>query len=237
MSAPGYPGRGDLLVATRSAGKLRELVPLLALHGWQAITLTEAGIDETEDEAGLEAFATFEENALAKARHFSALAGGVVLADDSGLVVDALGGQPGVHSKRWCGRPDLEGDALDAANNAHLLSALASVGMREALPPARYLCAAAAVWPGGELVECGETAGRILSVARGLGGFGYDPYFESVELGRTFAEVDRAEKAAVSHRGRAFRALLARLSEGRGTSGQAPATNLLSPVDPGRRLG
>jgi XTP/dITP diphosphohydrolase len=227
-------GGGPLLLATRSAGKLRELVPLLASHGWQAITLVDAGIPESAAEAALEAFASFEENALAKGRYFSAITGGLVLADDSGLAVDALGGRPGIHSKRWCGRPDLEGVALDAENNARLQRELAAVASRGALPTARYVCAAAAVWPGGELVVCGETAGRILPAPRGTGGFGYDPYFESAELGRTFAEVGRDEKATVSHRGRAFRALLERLAE---VGGEAASMNFRLPVDPDGRLG
>lgn len=200
--------QGRLVLATRSAGKLRELVPMLASHGWEAVTLVEAGLPETAAEEALEAFATFEENALAKARHFSALAGGLVVADDSGLAVDVLGGRPGVHSKRWCGRPDLEGEALDAANNAFLQEALAAVAPGASAHTARYVCAAAAVWPSGELVVRGETAGHLLPVPRGAGGFGYDPYFFSAELGMTFAEAERDAKAAVSHRGRAFRALL-----------------------------
>jgi len=120
-----------------------------------------------------------------------------------------LGGEPGVRSKRWSGRTDLSGQALDDANNARLLDALRDVDA----PAARYVCAAA--WCDGsrEAVVRGETAGVILRDARGEHGFGYDPYFYSVELGATFGEATREAKERVSHRGRAFRALLERLAE------------------------
>ena len=207
-------GLRPLLVATRSVGKVRELLPLLAAHGWAAESLATAGIPETIEEEALECFATFEANALAKARWFAARSGGrVVLADDSGLEVDALGGAPGVRSKRWSERPDLMGEALDAANNARLLQALEAVGAdAPSARRARYVCAAACVWPGGELVQRGETAGVVLPAPVGAGGFGYDPYLWSDELGATFAQVDREAKAAVSHRGRAIRALLAAIA-------------------------
>ena len=204
--SPGAPRR--LLVATRSAGKLRELVPLLAATGWEGITLDEAGIPETPEEDGLEVHETFEANALAKARWFQARAGLPTVADDSGLAVAALGGAPGVRSKRWSGRPELSGEALDAANNALLLERLAGVEDRRA----SYLCAAAFVDGVREVVRLGECAGRILRAsAPGANGFGYDPLFVSDELGASFAAVSREEKARVSHRGRAFRALLASL--------------------------
>jgi len=103
---------------------LRELRPLFAEHGFSTIDLNEAGIAETPDEDELECFATFEDNALAKARHFFRRAGVPTVADDSGLAVDALGGSPGVHSKRWSGRADLTGQDLDDENNALLLRAL-----------------------------------------------------------------------------------------------------------------
>ena len=197
--------RGRVLLATRSAGKLRELAPMLAAHGWDAVDLDAAGIDERPDEEeALEVAATFAENALAKARYFHARSGLPTLADDSGLEVEALGGEPGVRSKRWSDRPDLSGTALDAANNARLLAALDGVGSRAA----RYVCAAAWVHGSGEAVALGETAGRILEVAEGAGGFGYDPLFFSDDLGASFGVVSRGEKAQVSHRARAVAALL-----------------------------
>jgi XTP/dITP diphosphohydrolase len=199
-----------VLLATRSGGKLRELRPLFAGHGMAVMDLTEAGIAESAVEDDLEQYETFEENALAKGRYFSALSGMAVVADDSGLEVRALGGRPGVRSKRWSGRSDLSGEALDAENNALLLRSLGSDADRAA----RYVCAAAYVDGARELVRRGEVAGRITTAPRGTAGFGYDPYFESDELGRTFGEVTGDVKATVSHRARAFGALIAALVRG-----------------------
>lgn len=204
-----------LLVATRSVGKLRELTPMLLAAGYTPIDLETAGIAETPNEDAIEAHESFEANALAKARHFHAISGLPTLADDSGLCVDALGGRPGVRSKRWSNRPDLAGQALDAANNEALQDALTSALAKlpsGATRAAGYVCAAAYVDDDGELVRRGETRGQIVEVPRGTGGFGYDPYFESDELGRTFAEVSREAKGEVSHRARAVRAILAALA-------------------------
>jgi XTP/dITP diphosphohydrolase len=197
-----------LILATRSAGKLAELRPLVVAHGWEIETLADLGVDEVAEEALLEDAETFEENALAKARYFAARTGRAVLADDSGLAVDLLQGRPGVHSKRWSHRPDLEGAALDAENNALLLSTLRAIGGDPSVRRARYVCAAAFVAGDRSCVVRGETTGRILEAPRGIGGFGYDPLFLSDDLGVTFGEASREAKAAVSHRGRAFRALL-----------------------------
>lgn len=177
--------------------------------GVYVVGLDEAGIAQSPDEDEIEVFGTFEENALAKARYYNRRSGLAVVADDSGLAVDALGGRPGVHSKRWSGRDDLQGAALDAANNGALLAALAGVEDRRA----RYVCVAALVGGGVERTWRGETAGYIVSSARGTEGFGYDPHFVSDELGVTFGEAGLAEKARVSHRGRAFSALIAGLVE------------------------
>ena len=198
-----------ILLATRSKGKLRELHGILASAGISGITLDDAGITESPDEEHIEAFDTFEENALAKARYFSQKSGMPTMADDSGLSVKALGGEPGVFSKRYSGRHDLSGQDLDDANNAKLLTALKSVDDTSA----SYSCAAAFVDDRGELVTMGQTHGHIIEEARGGEGFGYDPYFFSTELGKTFGEANVAEKEAVSHRGRAFRALVAALRE------------------------
>jgi len=197
-----------VLLATRSTGKLRELRPLFSAHHVAVIDLVEAGIDETPDEDALEAFGSFEENALAKARYFHGRSGRWTFADDSGLVVNALGGAPGVHSKRWSGRPDLSGQALDDENNRQLLERLVGVNDRRA----HYICAAAFVDGTRELVCRGAVHGSIVDDPRGTSGFGYDPYFLSDELGRTFGEVDRSAKEQVSHRARAFRALLERVA-------------------------
>jgi XTP/dITP diphosphohydrolase len=194
-----------ILLATRSAGKLRELRPIFARAGLDAIDLTTLGIAEAEEESALEAFETFEENALAKAHFFARRSGLATVADDSGLEVLALGGRPGVRSKRFSGRDDLRGRALDDANNAKLQRELAVHTDRRA----RFICAAALVGTDAcEIVRRGETAGVILTAPRGIDGFGYDPFFQADELGRTFAEATVSEKERVSHRGRAFRALL-----------------------------
>jgi XTP/dITP diphosphohydrolase len=201
-----------LVLATRNPGKLRELMPLVAARGWGIETLEEAGLPETVDEETLEVHATFADNALAKARHFAARCGRVVLADDSGLEVTALGGAPGVRSKRWSGQTGLSGLALDAANNRHLLEQLETIGaMEPEARRARFVCAAAAVWPQGALVAEGAVTGRILRAPQGAGGFGYDPLFWCDALGATFGTVSREAKAGVSHRGQAFRGLLDRL--------------------------
>jgi XTP/dITP diphosphohydrolase len=192
-----------MLLATRSAGKLRELRPLFTAHGYGVIDLSDAGIPETPEEDGLEAFDTFEENALAKARYFFARSGRPTVADDSGLVVNAIGGRPGVMSKRWSGRADLTGQALDDENNRLLLENLANTADRQA----RYVCVAAYVDGTHEYVRRGEVRGRIVDNARGAHGFGYDPYFYCEELSRTFGEATREEKESVSHRARAMRAL------------------------------
>lgn len=198
-----------LLLATRSEGKLRELRPLFQGAGFRVQDLREAGVGESPDEDVVESHDTFEANALAKARYFHALTGRAVVADDSGLEVVALGGAPGVRSKRWSGRVDLSGQALDDANNARLLEALREVEH----PAARYVCAAAWCDAGGELVVRGETTGRIVRAPRGAEGFGYDPFFLSDELGATFGESTREAKERVSHRGRAFRELFAQLAQ------------------------
>lgn len=208
-------GRSPVVIATRSAGKLRELRALFESAGFSVLDLDAAGIPEESAEDELEVWPTFEENALAKARWFAAKAGGrPVVADDSGLAVDALGGSPGVRSKRWSERPDLAGAELDRENNRKLLAALAGSSDRRA----RYVCAAAWVGDGREVVVRGETHGVLLEEPRGAEGFGYDPLFLSDDLGTTFAEATRDAKSAVSHRGRAFAALLAALerrNEGR----------------------
>lgn len=196
-----------VLLATRSEGKLRELRPLFAAAGLSVHDLREAGLRPSADEDVVEIFDTFEANALAKARYFHALTGRPAVADDSGLEVAALQGQPGVRSKRWSGRHDLMGQALDDANNARLLESLREVDR----PRARYVCAAAYCDGVREEVTVGETTGIIVHDARGGDGFGYDPYFLSDELGATFGESSREAKERVSHRGRAFRALLERL--------------------------
>ena len=202
--------RPPLLIATRSAGKLRELGPMIRAGGFTPLTLDDLGLAPAPEEDFVEAFETFEENALAKARYYlerakslGVRAPAVVLADDSGLEVLALGGAPGVRSRRWSGSA-LEGPALDDANNAKLVAALRGVADRSA----RYVCVAAIASFRGEVHARGECGGMILDAPRGANGFGYDPFFYSEELKKTFGEATRAEKEAVSHRARAVAALL-----------------------------
>lgn len=193
-----------LVLATRSAGKIRELRALCAEAGYAVQTLDDAGVAESREEDGIEVFDTFVANAEAKARYFAAkLPGRVILAEDSGLEVDALLGAPGVQSKRWAGSI-ASGARLDADNNAALLRALAAEDQRAA----RYRCVAVCIAGAQVFSAEGRVEGRITREARGAGGFGYDPYFESVELAKTFGEALPEEKSRVSHRARAMRAVL-----------------------------
>ena len=212
--------RRRFLLATRSEGKLRELREIFSGFGLEVVDLSGLGIAETSAEDDLERYDNFEDNALAKARYFYELSGGLpTFGDDSGMSVDALGGEPGVFSKRWSGREDLERTALDDANNTKLVTR-----MRDALrndpddytDRARYISVAAFKDAAGEVLQRGEIEGRVVLSPRGTGGFGYDPHFEVPELGGTYAEFSVENKAALSHRARAFRALLVSLrAEGR----------------------
>lgn len=222
------------LLATRSAGKVRELRPLFAAAGVRIETLADANVAEEVGEDAIESFDTFEANAIAKAHWFAARAGGrVVVAEDSGLEVDALFGAPGVRSKRWgedggwyvSGNADSDA-ARDEANTRRLLAELAAAALEgRTTRAARYVCVAACVWPGGAVVVRGETEGWIESAPSGGGGFGYDPVFRSTELGETFASVSQDAKGRVSHRGRAFAALLARLSANGFVGGEEVASD------------
>jgi XTP/dITP diphosphohydrolase len=194
-----------LLVATRNPGKVRELRDILAGYpALEIVGLEDLGVPESPDEDAVEAFETFEENARAKARYYARLTGELTLADDSGICVDALGGAPGVRSRRFAAAEEARGERQDEANNRHLLRLLADV------PPerrtARYVCAAALAGQGRDEVYVGTCDGVVLDAPRGSGGFGYDPLFFMPEEGMTFAELPPARKSAVSHRGRAVRA-------------------------------
>jgi XTP/dITP diphosphohydrolase len=201
--------RPALLVATRSDHKLREIRQIFPPElGFRFLDLDDASIPESPVEDELELFDTFEANALAKARYFTARARLPVLADDSGLCVDSLGGAPGVRTKRFSGRSDLSGLDLDRANNQHLLDRLAHIRDPERRT-AHYVCVIAVVTPAGdEYVHRGTVEGIILPAPRGLGGFGYDPLFFLPELDATFAEVPPAVKNRLSHRARALHASL-----------------------------
>lgn len=202
-----------ILIASRSPDKVAEIRRLLGgVDDVELVGLRELGLDPTPEEDGLEPFDTFEENAVSKARHFAERSGLSALADDSGLVVDALDGAPGVRSKRFADALDLEPGARDRANNARLLELLDDTPPGERT--ARYVCVAALAHPDGAVRTFRGTAeGLILGRPRGDGGFGYDPLFYDRELGRTFAEISTEEKNRRSHRGAAFRAVRDDLEE------------------------
>jgi XTP/dITP diphosphohydrolase len=212
-----------LLVATRSTGKMKEIRRILGtVPGLQVVGPEDVGIAPDRAEDDLEPFDTFEENALSKARWFAERSGLPTVADDSGIEVDALGGAPGVRSKRFAadrGGVGVErrGLPVDDANNRTLVACLADVPLEKR--SARYVCVAALVEPGrAPLVVRGTAPGLIIDEPRGGGGFGYDPHMLDTQLEKTFAEMHPSEKDARSHRGKAFRALASALSErlGRG---------------------
>jgi XTP/dITP diphosphohydrolase len=185
------------VLATRNAGKLAELQRILAPYGVDLV-----GTGAFPDLADVpETGATFADNALLKARAVSAATGLVAVADDSGLAVDALNGMPGILSARWAGR---HGD--DDANLDLVLAQIADVP--DERRGASFVCAAAAVSPDGrEIVVEGRVSGTLLRERRGTNGFGYDPIFVPAGEARTTAEMSAEDKDAISHRGKAFRAL------------------------------
>jgi XTP/dITP diphosphohydrolase len=195
-----------ILAATRSGGKQDEIRRVLTPSGVEIVFPDDVGLWETSAEQALELGESFEANARKKAEHFARLSALPTFADDSGLEVMALGGAPGVRSKRWAGAIGTSAE-IDAANNAELLRRLAGAPQRQRA--ARYRCVLVFLARPGAVptVSQGDCSGRILEVPRGTGGFGYDPLFFSDELGKTFGEATPDEKDAVSHRGRALRAL------------------------------
>ena len=194
-----------LLAATRNPGKQEEIRRVLGSTGLQIVFPDDIWLRESSAGDALEAAETFEANARRKAEYFARLSSLPTLADDSGLEVMALGGAPGVRSKRWAGASGSPAE-VDAANNAELLRRLA--GEPEARRIARYRCVLVYLPTANAVpIIChGDCTGRILEAPRGSGGFGYDPLFFSDELGKTFGETTAQEKDAVSHRGRALRA-------------------------------
>jgi XTP/dITP diphosphohydrolase len=200
MSAASSP---LLVLGTTNAGKLRELVALLEPFAIPCRSLREMPGAVEVEETG----ATFAENAALKATQ-QALAAWV-LAEDSGLVVPALGGAPGVHSARFSGPAPADArDTTDERNNQLLLERLAGFSGRDRA--AHYACHAALSDPTGRVVAVAEAAcwGEIATARRGVGGFGYDPLFIVPEYHRTFGELSGAVKAVVSHRARALRAMI-----------------------------
>jgi XTP/dITP diphosphohydrolase len=196
-----------ILAATRSPGKQEEIRRILTAGGFQVVFPDDIWLRESNEDDALEAADTFEGNARRKAEYFVRLSSLPTLADDSGLEVMALGGAPGVRSKRWAGASGTPAE-IDAANNAELLHRLA--GLSDAQRVARYRCVLVFLRSAGALplVCYGDCTGRVLEEPRGSGGFGYDPLFFSDELGKTFGESSGPDKDRVSHRGRALRAFV-----------------------------
>ena len=196
-----------VLFATRSAGKQREVRRVLEAAGHEVVFPDEVGIFESPAEDELETSDNFETNARRKAEYFARRTGLPTIADDSGLEVFYLGGQPGARSKRWAGASGTPAE-VDAANNAELRRRLR--GAPDSRRGARYRCVLVYLRDSSAIPSTfeGASAGRILDQPRGDGGFGYDPYFLSDELGKTFGEATPEEKDRVSHRGHALQALL-----------------------------
>ncbi len=197
-----------LVIASNNPCKLREIAEILAPLQIEILPQGALGVPEAE-----EPHCTFIENALAKARHASRLSGLPALADDSGVCVHALGGEPGVHSARYAAAAGVvDRETQDRLNNEKLLQALAGAENRSA----HYCCVIVLLRHADDpqpLIAEAEWHGEILEVPRGDGGFGYDPLFLIPELGRSGAELSPAEKNALSHRGRALAVLAQRLRE------------------------
>ena len=184
-----------LLIATRNAGKLEEISRLIAGAPIQTVSLADVGVDREVDETG----ETFEANSTLKASTYARLSGLPTLADDSGLEVDALGGEPGVRSSRYAGD-----DATDADRVAFLLGRLQNEGRGPWR--ARFRCVIAIAWRHDDVeLHAGVCEGMIIDTPCGSNGFGYDPVFLIPDLGRTMAELSSVEKNRVSHRGMAVR--------------------------------
>ena len=183
-----------IIFATGNAGKVKEIQMILADIGMEVISMKQAGIEIDIEENG----STYEENALIKARAVAALTDCIVMADDSGLEVDFLGKEPGIHSARYLGE-----DTPYSVKNAHIIKQLENVPDEERT--ARFVCAIAAVLPDGkELTTRATIEGRIDYEEKGEHGFGYDPIFYVPEYKKTTAELTEDEKNKISHRGKAL---------------------------------
>ncbi len=211
-----------LLLATRSAHKVREVAQILTDCGRgvaRLVTPEQAGVPWCPAEDDLEPYDTFEENAASKARYFAGLTGLPTVADDSGLEVDALGGRPGVKTRRFAPPERYPALERDEANNRHLLELLGD--LPPAMRGARYVCVASLVVPHRSTLTVsasappvsfrGEACGRIVRRPRGSSGFGYDPLFLDESVNLTYAELTPTQKHARSHRGQAFRMLVAHM--------------------------
>ncbi len=205
------PGR--MVLATHNAGKVREIAALLGPYGMDMVSAGELGLPEPEETG-----TTFAENASLKARAAAEASGLPAIADDSGLCVAALGGQPGVYTADWAGVQDFEGNAAHPTGSRDWYMAMGKVEGRLAeLGPdtdrsGYFICTLAVVWPDGEeAVFEGRVHGALTWPPRGTLGFGYDPVFVAEGYDHTFAEIDPAEKHAISHRADAFAKLVAAL--------------------------
>ena len=197
----------ELLLATRSAHKVQEIRTILSgIPRLTVLDLDDIGLEWRDEEEALEPFDTFEENARSKAEYFHARTGLPTVADDSGLEVDALGGAPGVRSKRFAPVEGLTGHKLDQANNNYLVERLGALELEKRT--GQYVCVAALLGFASQMIVTrGEARGLILTEPRGGAGFGYDPYFFEPDLDMTFAELHPDQKNELSHRGKAFRDL------------------------------
>jgi XTP/dITP diphosphohydrolase len=193
--------RISLIVATKNKGKLREFMQIFERLPFDIISMTDAGINDDIDETG----SSFEENALIKARAVWKASGRAVIADDSGLEVDALNGAPGIYSARYAGC-----NVTDRDRNEKLLEALKDVPQEKRT--ARFVCAVALVLPSGRsLTVRGTCEGNITFEPAGCNGFGYDPLFYVPEFGLTIAQMDSDTKNKISHRGKALREMVKQL--------------------------
>jgi XTP/dITP diphosphohydrolase len=193
-----------LVLASNNAGKLREFSQMLATIDFEVLPQGQLGVSEAE-----EPHFTFVENALAKARHAARLTGLPAMADDSGICLSALGGEPGVHSARYAGEPK-----SDQRNNEKMLADLAGKTDRRA----HYVCVLVFVRHADDpqpIITEGEWHGEIVETPAGENGFGYDPYFWVPEKGCTAAQLASDDKNAMSHRGKALRLLMERLRTSR----------------------
>lgn len=213
----------QMIAATGNQEKMVEIRQILAGSDIELTTMKDAGLELDIVENG----STFEENALIKARAVASASGKMAIADDSGLVVDAMGGEPGIHSARWMGHDTSyeiknreiirlvdEFCAKKEAEGTPIISACLADGTPGPLRAARFVCAVAVVWPDGrERTATGILEGRINTRAIGENGFGYDPIFFLPEYGMTSGQIPREEKNRISHRGQAFRKIRAILEE------------------------
>ena len=195
---------GIIIAASRNRHKIEEIGAITEKFGMKIVSRDDVGLPRTEIEEDGE---TFEENSLKKAREIMELSGQITIADDSGLMVESLGGAPGVFSARFAGE-----DCSDEKNNEKLLSLLENIPYKERR--AKFVSVITMVWPDGEILSArGECKGHIIDAPAGENGFGYDPLFVPEGYQRTFAQMTQEEKNRISHRAKALKELERLLSE------------------------